>query len=230
MAKRGGFGRFLGGIAGRPYDRLMNRLEKIADEFTGNALAAECDKFVKVVRRTLDEEQIDEEEHDLIMEEVEEIHPGGKTYPRLGDDSEEFYDEELPDAPELELGRRVDLDQLMRSRDGAFTGSFGRDEYEEYRQKMAEDFFKESDEAIASGDHEHMESQDPGHRVFHDVEDEARDLKRQIAQEMGVEVEEEGGDDDSYRVDEDGTEWWQDDDGAWWYRPQGEEDWYPYED
>ena len=62
------------------------------------------------------------------------------------------------------------------------------------------------------------------------VEDEARDLKRQIAQEMGVEVEDEGGDDDSYRVDEDGTEWWQDDDGAWWYRPQGEEDWYPYED
>ena len=136
----------------------------------------------------------------------------------------------MPDAPELDLGRRVDLDQLMRSRDGAFTGSFGRDEYEEYRQKMAEDFFKESDEAIASGDHEHMESQDPGHRVFHDVEDEARDLKRQIAQEMGVEVEDEGGDDDSYRVDEDGTEWWQDDDGAWWYRPQGEEDWYPYEE
>ena len=230
MAKRGGFGRFLGGIAGRPYDRLMNRLEKIADEFTGSALAAECDKFVKVVRRTLDEEQIDEEEHDLIMEEVEEIHPEGKSYTRLGDDTEEFYDDDLPDAPELDLGRRVDLDQLMRSRDGAFTGSFGRDEYEEYRQKMAEDFFKESDEAIASGDHEHMESQDPGHRVFHDVEDEARDLKRQIAQEMGVEVEEEGGDDDSYRVDEDGTEWWQDDDGAWWYRPQGEEDWYPYEE
>ena len=230
MAKRGGFGRFLGGIAGRPYDRLMNRLEKIADEFTGSALAAECDKFVKVVRRTLDEEQIDEEEHDLIMEEVEEIHPEGKSYTRLGDDTEEFYDDDLPDAPELDLGRRVDLDQLMRSRDGAFTGSFGRDEYEEYRQKMAEDFFKESDEAIASGDHEHMESQDPGHRVFHDVEDEARDLKRQIAQEMGVEVEDEGGDDDSYRVDEDGTEWWQDDDGAWWYRPQGEEDWYPYED
>ena len=66
--------------------------------------------------------------------------------------------------------------------------------------------------------------------MFHDVEDEARDLKRKIAEEMGVEVEQDSGDDDSYRVDEDGTEWWQDDDGAWWYRPQGEEDWYPYED
>ena len=164
-----------------------------------------------------------------MMEEVEEIHPDGKSYPRLGDDSEEFYEGgDLPDAPELDLGRNVDLDQLMRSRDGTFTGSFGRDEYEEYRQKMAEDFFKESDDAIAAGDHEGMESQDPGHRVFHDVEDEARDMKRQIAQEMGVETNEEE-EDESYRVDEDGTEWWQDDDGAWWYRPQGQEDWFPYE-
>ena len=229
MAKKGGFGRFLGGLAGKPYDRLMNQLEKIAEGFSGAELAAECDKFVKVVRRTLDNEQIDEEEHDLIIEEVEEIHPDGKTYPRLGDDSEEFYDgDEIPDAPELDLGGTVNLDDLMKSKDGAFTGSFGRDEYEEYRQKMAEDFFKESDEAIASGDHEGMESQDPGHRVFHDVEDEARDMKRQIAQEMGVETNEEE-EDESYRVDEDGTEWWQDDDGAWWYRPQGQEDWFPYE-
>ncbi len=228
MAKKGGFGRFLGGLAGRPYDKLMNRLEKIAGEFTGAALATECDKFVKVVRRTHDDEQIDEEEHDLIIEEVEEIHPDGKTYPHLGDDSEEFYDgDELPDAPELDVGRNVNLDDLMRSKDGGFTGSFGRDEYEEYRQKMAEDFFNESDEAIASGDHENLQSQDPGNRVFNDVEDEARDLKKQIAEEMGVATKEE--ETESVRVDEDGTEWWQDDDGAWWYRPKGEEDWYPYE-
>ena len=228
MAKKGGFGRFLGGLAGRPYDKLMNRLEKIAEEFTGDALAAECDKFVKVVKRTHDDEQIDEEEHDLIIEDVEEIHPGDKTFVRLGDDSEEFYDaDELSDAPELDLGRGVDLDKQMRSKQGSFTSSFGRDEYEEYRQKMAEDFFKESDDAIAAGDHEGMESQDPGNRVFNDVEDEARDLKRQIAEAMGIETEEEA--DDSTRTDEDGTEWWQDDDGAWWYRPQGEEDWYPYE-
>ena len=225
MAKKGGFGRFLGGLAGKPYDRLMNQLEKIAEGFSGAELAAECDKFVKVVRRTLDNEQIDEEEHDLIIEEVEEIHPDGKTYPRLGDDSEEFYDgDEIPDAPELDLGGTVNLDDLMKSKDGAFTGSFGRDEYEEYRQKMAEDFFKESDEAIASGDHEGMESQDPGHRVFHDVEDEARDMKRQIAQEMGVETNEEE-EDETYRVDEDGTEWWQDDDGVWWYRDPNMDDW-----
>ena len=39
MAKKGGFGRFLGGLAGRPYDQLMNRLEKISNEFDCNALA-----------------------------------------------------------------------------------------------------------------------------------------------------------------------------------------------
>ena len=55
MAKTGGFGRFLGGLAGRPYDKLMSRLEKIADDFTGDALAAECDKFVKVFKRTHDD-------------------------------------------------------------------------------------------------------------------------------------------------------------------------------
>ena len=102
MAKKRGFGRFLGGLAGRPYDQLMNRLEKISGDFSGGALADECDKFVSTVRKTLDKEQIDEEEHDLLMEEVEEVHPNGKTYPRLGDDSEEFYEgDNLPDAPEL---------------------------------------------------------------------------------------------------------------------------------
>ncbi len=65
--------------------------------------------------------------------------------------------------------------------------------------------------------------------MFHDVEDEAADLKRKIAQEMGVEEPVDNSEEDSYRVDEDGTEWWQDDDGQWWYRPQNEEDWYPYE-
>ena len=229
--KKGGFGRFIGALTGTPYERLLKQVDKLVSEHEDDdrKLARTLQKLVKIVGENYEEENIDEEEHDLIMEEIEEIHPEGKTYPRLGDDSEDFYDgEELPDAPELDLGRRSNLDDLMKTKDGSFTGSFGRDEYEEYRQRMAQDFFKESDEAIASGDHQNMTSQDPGHRVFHDVEDEAKDLKRQIAQEMGVEVEEE--EDDTYRVDEDGTEWWQDDDGAWWYRPQGEEDWYPYED
>ncbi|MDP6905838.1 MAG: hypothetical protein QF440_00275 [Candidatus Thalassarchaeaceae archaeon] len=233
MAKKGGFGRFLGGLAGRPYDRLLNRLEKITKAHSGNELIMELERFVKIVQRTHDEDQIDDEEHDLLIEEIEDVHPEGKTFIRRGDDEEEFYDGEgLPDAPELQLGSRQDLDELMRARDGSFTGSFGRDEYEEYRQQMAEDFFKESDEALAAGDHQTMTSQEPGHRVFHDVEDEATDLKRKIAEEMGVEIEEEptNSEDETYRVDEDGTEWWQDDEGQWWYRPQNEEDWFPYDE
>ncbi len=230
MAKKGGFGRFLGGLAGKPYDRLLSRIEKVAKANSGDELSDELERLAKVVERTYGEGQIDDEEHDLLMEEIEENHPEGRAFPRVGDDSDEFYEgADLPDAPDLQLGSRQDLDELMRTRDGSFTGSFGRDEYEEYRQQMAEDFFKESDEALAAGDHETMTSQEPGNRVFHDVEDEAADLKRQIAKEMGVEEPVDDSADDSYRVDEDGTEWWQDDDGQWWYRPQNEEDWYPYD-
>jgi hypothetical protein len=230
MAKKGGVRGFFGGLAGRPYDRLMARLEKIAKDNSGSKLAKECDRFVKIVRRTLDEEKIDEEEHDLLMEEVEEVHPNDKSYPRLGDDEDEFFDgENLPDAPELDLGKRMELDELMQSQKGVFTGSFGRDEYEEYRQQRAEDFFKESDEAIAAGDHFELTSQEPGHRVFNDVEDEAAEVKRKIAIETGVIDEDQTTEDDSYRVDEDGTEWWQDENSQWWYRPKGEADWFPYD-
>ncbi|MFB1037738.1 MAG: hypothetical protein QMC50_00780, partial [Candidatus Poseidoniaceae archaeon] len=36
--------------------------------------------------------------------------------------------------------------------------------------------------------------------------------------------------DESYRVDDEGTEWWEDDAGTWWYRQQGEADWAQWED
>lgn len=36
--------------------------------------------------------------------------------------------------------------------------------------------------------------------------------------------------DESYRVDDEGTEWWEDDAGTWWYRQQGEADWSQWED
>ncbi|GIS43657.1 MAG: hypothetical protein Ct9H90mP16_07270 [Candidatus Poseidoniales archaeon] len=112
----------------------------------------------------------------------------------MGDDTEEFYDDDLPDAPELDLGRRVDLDQLMRSGMVRLPVPL----VEMNTKNTAKRWLKISSknptkpsllETMSTG-----KSQDPGHRVFHDFEDEARDLKRQIAQEMGVEVEEEGGD------------------------------------
>ena len=36
--------------------------------------------------------------------------------------------------------------------------------------------------------------------------------------------------DPNYRVDEDGTEWWQDEEGVWWYRDPGMEDWAEWVD
>ena len=69
-----------------------------------------------------------------------------------------------------------------------------------------------------------MTSQD--HRVFHDVEDTADEVKKSILKEQGIEVEEEEADEDYY-VDENDVEWWRDDDGQWWYREPGNEDWYP---
>jgi len=32
-------------------------------------------------------------------------------------------------------------------------------------------------------------------------------------------------DDESYRVDEEGTEWWEDEEGTWWFRISGNEEW-----
>ena len=48
--------------------------------------------------------------------------------------------------------------------------------------------------------------------------------------EQHVEDEYDLESDSSYRVDEDGTEWWQDDEGAWWYRDPGMEDWLEWVD
>ena len=36
--------------------------------------------------------------------------------------------------------------------------------------------------------------------------------------------------DDNYRVDENGTEWWQDDNGIWWYKAAGDADWSEWRD
>lgn len=48
--------------------------------------------------------------------------------------------------------------------------------------------------------------------------------------EQHVEEEHDIESDSNYRVDEDGTEWWQDDEGAWWYRDSGMEDWLEWVD
>ena len=75
--------------------------------------------------------------------------------------------------------------------------------------------------------------------MFKDEDADLAAVKQAIAAETGMktddmirEEEEEAAaqTDDSYTVDDDGTEWWQDDDGYWWFRPEGDEEWLPYDE
>ena len=230
--KRKGLGKMLGSLTGSPYDRLMNQIEKVHEETAEQDLSREFDNLAIIIRQQYDQERIDAEEHDLLLEEVEEIHPDGNRYEKLEDDSDEFYDEEkMPDAPELEIGDEVNLDRLMRTSSDSFQGSWGSDEYDEYKRKMAEEFYQESDDAITSGDHVNLRSQDPIHRVFRDVDEEVDQVKRAILEEQGVDADAPAAQtgDEPIRVDDDGVEWWQDDEGQWWYRPPDEDDWFPWE-
>ena len=62
---------------------------------------------------------------------------------------------------------------------------------------------RESDEAIASGDHQMLQAQDPGGgRVFGDDEEEAEKMKRKIMIEEGMNSEEEDSVEDSIDEEE----------------------------
>ena len=156
----------------------------------------------------------------------------------LEDDGDAFYDEDMPDAPDIKMGRRKNLDELMATTDDSFVGSFGRDEFEEFRSKMTDDFIQESDDAVRAGDHNAAVLSDA--RVFAGAEEGVEDVKRQIALESGLadpdaaqepEPEPEAEEDDGgITVDEDGVEWYEDEEGSWWYRDPGEPDWVLYEE
>ena len=229
--KKGGFGRFLGAITGSPYERLLKQIDKVvADAPSDRALGKTLKKMVKAIGEQYDDENIDEEEHDLLIEAIEDADPEGRTFGKLTDSSDAFYDSgDMPDSPTLKLGKRKDLDDLMKAQGNEFVGSFGRDEFDEFKRTMAADFYADSDDAIAAGDHQaEIRTQN---RVFADAEDGIDNLKRQMAEESGLEhyVEEEEDEDEDYYVDENNVEWWKDDDGYWWYREPGQEDWQPHD-
>jgi len=208
--KKKGFGRLVGSLTGSPYDRLLSQLEKLEKQFDGGELSRELNRFAKIVRKQVDEERIDEEEHDLLIDEIEEIHPDEREFTRLADDGDDFYDTtDLPDAPELKLGNPLDLDKLLETKEDSVQGSWGSDEYDEYRQRMSEEFFRDSDEALNSGEHSSVIAQDPGGgRVFHDVEETADIVKRRIAEEEGFDVPDSMRDNQKDYDDEDD---WEDD-------------------
>lgn len=218
--KKSGFSRFLGALTGTPYERLNNQIDKLVkeNEDDDKKLARQLNKLVDVIKQNYEEESLDEEEHDLLIEAIEEVDPKERTWPKLTDDVDEFYDGDMPDAPELKLGKRKNLDDLMRAGGDEFLGTFGKEEFDEFKNKMAADFYEESDEAVRAGDHyREIRTQN---RVFADVRDDVDDVKAKIAEESGL-ADPNAEEDDGIIVDEDGVEWYEDEEGNWWYRDPG---------
>ena len=129
----------------------------------------------------------------------------------------------MPDSPDLKIGKTINLDELMTTRGDSFTGSHGRDEFDEFRQRMASEFMSEAGDNYVQDDrHKRMQN-----RSFVDEDEELRQMKEKLVQETGMHdpnAEEQGDDPDHY-FDEDDVEWWRDETGTWWYRMPGEEDW-----
>ena len=226
--KKGGFGRFLGAITGSPYERLQKQIDKVVkDSNNDKSLGKILKKLVTAIGEQYEEGNIDEEEHDILIEAIEDVDPQGRTFPKLDESEDEFYTSDMPDSPELNLGKRKNLDDLMRSQGNEFTGSYGRDEFEEFRKSMSSEFFAESDEAIAAGDHQaEIRTQN---RVFADAEEGIGTLKKQMVEESGLDDPTTGQEEDYY-TDDDGVEWWKDDDGFWWFREPGQADWQPHDE
>ena len=242
MARKKGFGKLMGAITGSPYEKLLKQIERGEKEFDGDdrSMARLVKRMVKKVQEAHSDENIDEEEHDLLMEELEDIDPEERELPKVGRDTDDFFDSDMPDAPKLQ-SKVVNLDDLMSSKGDSFLGSHGRDEFEEFRQQMSQEFYADSDEAIAAGDHDtEIRTQT---RVFSDTEADLAAVKAAISEETGMKTDEmmrqeeeeaaiaaQALADNSFTVDEDGTEWWQDEDGYWWFRPVNEDDWLPYDE
>lgn len=231
--KKGGFGRFLGAITGTPYERLLKQVDKLVNEFEDDdrKLAKNLNKLAKMIGEQYEEENLDEEEHDLILEAIEEVDPEGRSFAKLSDDEDSFYAGTVPDAPELKREKRTNLDDLMQSKGDEFLGSYGRDEFEEFKARMSDDFIAESDDAIRQGDHQAEIITE--NRVFADADEELDRLKQQISQESGMvdpNAEEEEEEVEGYSIDENGVEWFEDEDGYWWFREEGQDDWQPYDE
>jgi len=230
--KKGRMGKIFGALAGSPYERLLKQVDKLVEASVNDRmLAKNLEKLVSITAENYDEEKIDEEEHDLIIESIEEADPEGRTFPKMDEADDPFYMGDAPDAPVLKGQKRQTLDDLMKAKGNEFTGRFGRDEFEDYKSKMAQEFLKESDDAIKKGDH--VANIGVVNRVFADADEEIYRVKQEITEETGMvepSTEEESDYPDGYSVDEDGTEWFEDEDGYWWYRMEGDEDWQPYEE
>jgi len=233
VKRKGRFSKFIGALTGTPYDKLLKQIEKLPEIHEEDRdLSKEIRRFTKIVSKAHKEERIDDDEHDLLVEELEDIDPEGRIFDKISQEEEYYSGDGVPDAPTEKVGKNVDLDSLMRKKSDQFTGSFGRAEFDEYREKMALQFAEESRDAVEEGYSSKSNTKlDPTGRVFRDDEEDALETKRRIAIESGlIDENDDEEDDDNYSVDEDGVEWFQDEDGDWWYREPGEDDWMPSEE
>ena len=230
MAKRKSrFGNFISALTGTPYDKLLKQIENLPDSFKEDReLSKEIRRFMKIIVKAHKEERIDDDEHDLLIEELEDIDPEGRNFDKINEEEEYYTNEGVPDTPSVKMSKNIDLDSLMRKKSNQFTGSFGREEFDTYREQMAREFAEESKSAVEEGYSDKTETNiDPTGRVFRDDEEDALETKRRIAIESGLinetdDLEEE----EEYTVDEDGVEWYEDENGQWWYREPDEDDWY----
>ena len=78
--KKGGFGRFLGAITGSPYEKLLKQVDKLVGQIDDDEdeLATQLEALVDQAGDLYEAEDIDEEEHDLIVEAIEEADPEGR--------------------------------------------------------------------------------------------------------------------------------------------------------
>ena len=111
-------------------------MEKLANEHADDErkLGKALKKLVDVVGTAYEEEEIDEDEHDLVIEAIEEADPKGRSFPKFAEE-DAFYANDAPDAPELNLGKQRTgrVDDSIRKR---IHGSFGRDEFDEFKARM----------------------------------------------------------------------------------------------
>jgi hypothetical protein len=229
--KKGGLGRLFGAITGSPFERLQKQIDKIIEENESDKnLARSLDQLVKITGKQYEEGNIDEEEHDILIEEIEDADPNGRSWTKVGDDEDMFYGDDMPDSPELKAGKKVNLDDLMTAKGDSFTGSFGRDEFDDFKAKMASEFFGDAEE---DGDANLDEDRQlrMQNRAFGDEDDDLKKMKQTIAAESGIDDPnaEEEYDEDHY-FDEDGIEWWKDEEGWWWYRESEAHEWVQYEE
>ena len=229
--KKGGLGRLFGAITGGPFERLQKQIDKIiAENESEKKLARSLEQLVRVIGQQYEEGNIDEEEHDILVEEIEDNDPNDRSWAKVSDEEDMFYGDDMPDSPVLKSGKKVNLDELMAAKGDSFTGSFGRDEFDDFKAKMADEFFSDEVEEINHGrdDDRQLRMQN---RAFGDEDADLKKMKQAIAAETGLDdpnAEEE--EDEDHYFDEDGIEWWKDEEGWWWYRESDEHDWVQYEE